>query len=147
MEISYSEAFGAKNAIESLQNRRLKKDLMIPFVRNKGKVMDIAQQYEEIHQKLVEQYTKTDDEGNTLWPKKRDENGNVVTEGGEPVEDRSGDPLFTDKQELVNELNETLADTQEVELEPMSLADFPDEVEPAVVDALSFMIEELDYDG
>lgn len=139
MEITYATAVEAQQAVNQLDDRRLAKDLMIPLVRNKKEVQDAAEEYQEIHEELVDQYTKRDEEGEIVWPKRENEDG-------EMVEDRSGDPVFTDKQELVEELNDLLDREVEIEVEPVSLDHFPDQIEPGVVANLSFMIEELDYE-
>lgn len=139
MEVTYAEAVDAQQAIQNLNDRRLNKELMIPLVRNKGNVQDAAEEYQEMHGNLVDHYTKRDGDGEVVWP-------TTTNEDGEEVPDKSGDPVFTDKQELVEELNDLLSREVDLELEPLSLQDFPDQIEPGVVDRLSFMIEELEYD-
>lgn len=138
MKIQYATAVEAQQAVNRLDDRRLQKDLMIPLVRNKKQVQEAAEEYQEIHSELVDQYTKRDDDGEVVWP-------TTVNEDGEEVEDKSGDPVFTDKEELVDELNDLLQRDVELKIEPLSLEHFPDQIEPGVVDKLSFMIEELDY--
>lgn len=138
MEITYATAVEAQQAVEQLDDRRLAKDLMIPLVRTKKEIQSAAEEYQEIHSELVDQYTKRDDEGEVVWPKRKNEDGELV-------EDRSGDPVFTDKQELVEELNDLLEREVDIDVEPVSLDAFPEQIEPGVVANLGFMIEELDY--
>lgn len=140
MEITYAKALEAQQAVNQLNDRRLNKDLMVALIRNKKEVQSAAEEYQEVHEELVDQYTKRDDDGEVVWPKKENDDGDLV-------EDRSGDPVFTDKEELVGELNDLLDREVDVDVDPVSIEHLPEQIEPGVVDALSFMVEELDYNG
>jgi hypothetical protein len=121
---------------------KLGKDTMIALIRNKKKLQGAVEEYREAHENLVDQHTLKDDDGNPIYPTTEH------PETGEEVEDKSGDPLFDDKTELVAELNDLLQSDAEVKgLKTISVYDLPDNAEALGTHAeiLSFMIPDL-YD-
>lgn len=128
------------NSCDALLSMAVDRDVMIALIRNKKKLKEATAEYQKAHASLVERHTITGDDGQPVYPTVED------PETGEQVEDRSGDPLFDDKQALVNKLNDLLTTDADIDgVKKISVYDLPDNEEALGVHAevLSFMISDL----
>lgn len=138
MKIKYIEAINAITHLSALRGRKLSRNLTVAVVRNEPKLKKVAGEYQEIHTKLVDDATVRGDDDSPAYPTVTD------PETGEEVEDRSGDPLFDDKEALVADINELRVTEVEIPgVHTVTLDDLPEEIEPELLKALSFMISDL----